>query len=263
MTSGTAAASWGDGRIDLFWTGPDDALVASGVRRGTVERHRVAGRDAGIGAGRDRMGGRRARGLRDPRRRPALEPLLGRPGVACLGEPRWTARSVGGPGRLVVERRPDRRLGARSRRADLAPLVGRHPLGRVGAAPALSRPRHVGDRRPRPSSSRHGPVVWLCHERHRHHPHHDDHLPRCQDRRRMACRAHTRAVPRPPPEGHRACLLRRPLGRAPARDLRLRRLRRGALHAPTPSSSRAPAGRASSRRRTRPRSRPRPIGRSS
>ena len=35
---------------------------------------------------------------------------------------------------VVVERRPDRRLGARSRRRRLASLVGRHALGRLGAA---------------------------------------------------------------------------------------------------------------------------------
>ena len=44
---------------------------------------------------------------------------------------------------VVVGRRPDRRLGAGSRRLDLASLVGRHALGRVGA-PA----RVVGSTRP-------------------------------------------------------------------------------------------------------------------
>ena len=38
-----------------------------------------------------------------------------------------------------------------------------------------------------------------------------------QDRRRMACRTDPRAVPRPSPEGHRACLHRRAVGRAPSR----------------------------------------------
>ena len=35
----------------------------------------------------------------------------------------------------------------------------------------------------------------------------------------MARRTHPRAVPRPPPEGHRARLHRRAVGRAPGRDL--------------------------------------------
>ena len=48
------------------------------------------------------------------------------------GELTGTARG------LVVGRRPDRRLGARPRRLDLAPLVGRHSLGRVGAPPGLA-----------------------------------------------------------------------------------------------------------------------------
>ena len=39
--------------------------------------------------------------------------------------------------RLVVERRPHRCLGARPGRHHLASLVGRHPLGRVGAARPL------------------------------------------------------------------------------------------------------------------------------
>ena len=50
-----------------------------------------------------------------------------------------------------------------------------------------------------------------------------------QDRRRLARRAHARAVPRPPPEGHGARLHRRPLGRASPGHLPLRRLRRRAV----------------------------------
>src|SRR5262245_43313097 len=57
-----------------------------------------------------------------------------------------------------------------------------------------------------------------AHRHNHHHVHHDD-------RRRLALEAHARAVPSPPPEGHRASLHRRALGRAPARHVPLRRLR--------------------------------------
>ncbi len=56
---------------------------------------------------------------------------------------------TGTPGGLLLERRPHRRLGARPRRHDLAPLVGRHPLGRLGAArltTLASRPRAPASR---------------------------------------------------------------------------------------------------------------------
>ena len=39
-------------------------------------------------------------------------------------------------GRILVERRPDRCLRARPRRPRLAPLVGRHPVGRLGTTAA-------------------------------------------------------------------------------------------------------------------------------
>ena len=66
----------------------------------------------------------------------------------------------------------------------------------------------------------------------------------------MARRAHARAVPGPPPEGHRACLHRRPLGRTPARHLPLRRLRRRAVPLRDQVRLGGRAGRASSPRRT-------------
>ena len=259
MTSGTAAVSWGDGRIDLFWMGPDDALLHRAFD-GPVGRRRVPRRDAGLGAGGDRLGGRPAPGLRHLRRRPALEPLLGRPVVARLGEPRW---------RLDPRRRRPPRPGAPTGSTSGRPASTGRPgiaggTARAGSTGSSSRAeRAAALAGASSSSSRHGPVVWFGHERHRHHPHHDDHLPRRQDRRRMACRADARAVPRPPPEGHRARLHRRPLGRAPGRAPTAAPAAAPSSSAPTPSSSRAPAGRASSRRPTPPPSRPRRTGRSS
>ena len=101
----------------------------------------VPGRDARLRAGRDGVGRGPAPGLRDLRRRPALEPLLGRRVVARLGVAR--RRADRHAGRLVLGRRPHRRLGAGPRRRHVASLVGRHALGRLGAplGPARSPPR--------------------------------------------------------------------------------------------------------------------------
>ena len=84
-----------------------------------------------------------------------------------------------------------------------------------------------------------------------------------ENRRRVARRADTGAVPRPPREGDRARVHGRLLGRASARRLSLRRLRRRAVRRRHEVRVRdrlavvLPAG------RSRMRSRPRPTGRSS
>ena len=83
-------------------------------------------------------------------------------GTARRGIPgsRWAA-SWSGPRRgVVVERRPDRRLRPRPRRARLAPLVGRHALGRVGAAARVIRTRAAAA----PSMARRGPGAVRRHE---------------------------------------------------------------------------------------------------
>ncbi len=57
------------------------------------------------------------------------------------------------------------------------------------------------------------------------HDRHEAHSCAEQDRRRMACSTHPRAVPGPSPEGDGTRLQRRALGRAPSRHLSMRRLR--------------------------------------
>ena len=136
MDEATAAVSWGPDRIDLFWVDAAGALVhrASAWRR--LGCARVARRHAGFGAGRDGLGRRSAPGLR--RSSPTAQ-LWNRywdgeawhPWESLGGELHWH------PGRILVGRRSHRRLGARHGRHDLAPLVGRHALGRVGAPPPL------------------------------------------------------------------------------------------------------------------------------
>ena len=91
--TGTAAVSWANGRIDTFWVDAGRSLIHRAFADGAVARCRVARWGARIAAGRHRLGRRPAPGLRDPRRRRALEPLLGRHELAPVG---------------VARRRPDR-----------------------------------------------------------------------------------------------------------------------------------------------------------
>ena len=58
MTSGTAAVSWGQGRIDLFWVGPDDGLLHRAFDDDRWGDDRITRRDPGIGADGDRVGDR-------------------------------------------------------------------------------------------------------------------------------------------------------------------------------------------------------------
>ena len=96
MIEGTAAVSWGDDRIDLFWVGADRRAHPSVVPGRRLGRARIPRRDPRIGARGDRLGRRPAPGLRHLPRRRALEPLLGRRLVACAGN-RSAASSRGTP----------------------------------------------------------------------------------------------------------------------------------------------------------------------
>ena len=62
-----------------------------------------------------------------------VEPLLGRHALARLGIARW--RAGWRAGRILVERGPDRRVGERPGRPDVAPLVERHRVGAVERLP--------------------------------------------------------------------------------------------------------------------------------
>ena len=90
-------------------------------------------------------------GVRGLRRRRAVGPVLGRERVARVGVAGRIARARLDAGRELLGPGPARRLRRRHRRPDLASLVGRDPLGRVGAAVPLSQgssfrrlPRQVG-----------------------------------------------------------------------------------------------------------------------
>ena len=175
-----AAVPWGQDRIDLFWVGADRTLA-----------HRIF--EAGKWSEPESLGGT----LASPPAVTAwaaheLQVFAVFPDGA-LWNRYWDGRAwhdweslggdlAGSPGCILVGRRPDRRLGRRCRRAHLAPLVGRGPLGRLGAAGTVK-----GRSRINANIFRHDDGVRCAHERHRHHPR--DHLPH-QDRRRVARRAH-------------------------------------------------------------------------
>src|SRR3990172_8246710 len=107
--------------------------VAPLVGRRRLVGPRAAGWSAGLGAGREGLGGRPDGGLRHLRRRGAVGSLLGRRLVASLGVAR--RRAGRGPGRLELRAGPGGRLRPPIRWADVASLVERHPLGGMGAAP--------------------------------------------------------------------------------------------------------------------------------
>ena len=144
MDEATAAVSWGPDRIDLFWVDAAGALV-----------HRASRGDAWDAP--ESLGGTLASAPAatawavDQLQVFAVFPdgaLWNRYWDGTSWHP-W--ESLGGeldgtPGGIVVERRSHRRVGARHRRHDLASLVGRDALGRLGAPPALSLPRRAGRR---------------------------------------------------------------------------------------------------------------------
>ena len=113
-------------------TGPSSTVPSCGD---AWDASRVARRDAGLGAGRDGLGRRRDQVF-------AIFPD-GSSGTAT-GTARWHAwESLGGEltGTPAASSWGADRIDVFApgpRRRDLAPLVGRHALGRVGAAPPLS-----------------------------------------------------------------------------------------------------------------------------
>ena len=136
--TGTAAVSWANGRIDIFWVDTDRSLI-----------HRAF--DGGAWLEPESLGGTLASA---PAATAWAVDELQVFAIFDDGE-LWNRywdgtswhpwESLGGEltgiaGRLVLERRPDRCLRAGPRRPALAPVVGRHALGRVGAAAALMRP---------------------------------------------------------------------------------------------------------------------------
>ena len=136
---GTAAVSWGPGRIDLFTVDEDAGLVHRVFMSGTWSEPEslggtLASAPAATAWGVDELqvfavftDGQLWNRYWDGTSWHPWEPM----GGELVG----TARGI------VVERRPDRRLRARPRRARLASLVGRHALGRVGAAARRDRRR--------------------------------------------------------------------------------------------------------------------------
>ena len=149
MIEGTAAVSWGEDRIDLFWVGADRTLTHRSFHDGAWdEPESLGGTLASAPAA--------TAWAADQLQVFAVFPdgaLWNRywDGASWHG---W--ESLGGElrrrsRRIIVERRPDRRLGRRPRWHDLASLVGRDALGRLGAPPALGRgPRRVVDPFERP-----------------------------------------------------------------------------------------------------------------
>ena len=134
--TGTAAVSWGRDRIDLFTVDETHGLVHRFFMSGTW-------------SGPTSLGGTLASAPAATAWAPDQLQVFAIFDDGQLWNRYWDGtswhalgvarrRADRDPGCLVMGRRPDRRLGARSRRLDLAPLVGRHPLGRVGAAPPLS-----------------------------------------------------------------------------------------------------------------------------
>ena len=129
---GTAAVSWGADRIDLFWVDTDGALVHRAYRAGTWDEPESLGGTLVSAPAATAW-------AVDQLQVFAVFPdghLWNRywDGVSWHPWESLGGELAGAPARcVVVERRSDRRLGDRSRWPDLASLLGRIALGRVGA----------------------------------------------------------------------------------------------------------------------------------
>ena len=138
--TGTAAVSWANGRIDTFWVDTDRSLIHRAFADGAwLEPESLGGALASAPTA-TAWAVDELQVFAHLRRRRALESLLGRHELASVGVARRRPHRIAG--RVVLGRGPDRRVRPGSRRDALASLVGRDPLGRMGAAPALTlRPR--------------------------------------------------------------------------------------------------------------------------